>query len=103
MDRLWDEHGELNAARTQWLSRDELKELLRRGPVRFVVAAVGRPLQWIPVDECIAFWKADASMRLVDNPNSSFVLESSPNGMKYMASAWGPITGPTLIVLEVHH
>ena len=49
LDELWDERGMLPARRGRWLGADDIRALLRAGPVAFVVASewrlpAGRPL-----------------------------------------------------------
>jgi hypothetical protein len=41
--------------RKRHLTAADITSLLRVGQVRFVVADVGLPLCWIPVDECYDF------------------------------------------------
>jgi hypothetical protein len=43
---LWDDRGTVDASRSRHLAADELRELLRHGPLRFVVVEVGSPPRW---------------------------------------------------------
>lgn len=98
---LWDDAGPVAAAPARDLTADGIHELLRAGPVRFVVADVGRPLRWVPAAECFRFWKGEVQPRVTD-PGGAF-LEDFPGGYCYFAAEWGPIEGPPVVVLAVAH
>jgi hypothetical protein len=83
------------------LSTSDVRDLLRAGPVRFVVANVGDPLREVPVNECFRFWKDEVKPRVADCPRVP--LKEFPNGYCYFASEWGPVEGPPLVVLSVAH
>jgi hypothetical protein len=101
LDELWDETGPVSAAKVRDLVAEDIRDLLRAGPVRFVVANVGAPLWWVPVGECFRFWKAEVQSR-VAGPEGAF-LEDYPRGYCYFASEWGPVEGPPVVVLEAAH
>jgi hypothetical protein len=99
---LWTEDGELPGGRGRRLDRNELRELLRRGPVRFVVASIGEPLRWIPVAEQFEFWKTEVTIHLSESERVD--LEHCPNGLAYVASEWlCADSEPPMVLLEVHH
>ena len=99
---LWTDDGELSATRGRRLDREAISELLRRGPVRFVVANVGDPLQWVPPAERFEFWKADVGVHLSDA--AKIHLAEFPDGIAYVASEWLAVgTEAPIVLLEVHH
>lgn len=102
IERLWTVNGDLPAMRGRTLDREAVRELLRRGPVRFVVALVGQPLKWVPPAEQFDFWKRDGVRHLADAVE--FDLDEFPGGMAYVASEW-LVAGyeEPIILLEVHH
>src|SRR5437879_5957570 len=84
---LWRDDGELAASRGRLLSGDDVRDLLRHGPIQFVVAACAEPLRWVPVLECFDFWMEEVQTHLAD-PESQASLEEFPGGYCYFASEW---------------
>src|SRR5262245_52101336 len=102
IEQLWTDDGEMPDTRGSQLKREAVRELLRRGPVQFVVADIGERLRWIPPHECYAFWKAEVAAHLAET--ESFDLDDFPEGRVYVASEWFGSEGkPPLILLEMHH
>ena len=102
LQALWTDAGELLAKRGRLLDREGIRDLLRRGPVRFVVARVGHPLRWVPVEEQLEFWKRSVLGHLAEGER--FHLDDFPDGVAYVASEWlsGDHQEP-IVLLEVHH
>lgn len=65
---LWDEHGAvLTAQPTRKIGAEDVKQLLRDRPeLKFVVADVGSPLEWIDAAARFSFWKAELAPHLAD-------------------------------------
>lgn len=105
LPELWTERGPITAARRRALGRAEVKALVQSGSVQFVVADVGKPLQWVPAEERFVFWKADARDHLVENPHHPIDIDAYPEGYAYVASEWVPdaLGSSPIIVLERHH
>ncbi len=102
LEQLWDKDGDVGATRWRKLDREAIRDLLRRGPVHFVVADVGRQLRWIPESERFGFWKADGAVHLADGERID--LLAFPDGMAYAASEWTPSAdGVPIVLLEAHH
>ncbi|MDI3285767.1 hypothetical protein QHF83_20865 [Polyangium sp. 15x6] len=102
VEELWTDEGALPATRLRTLDREAIRELLRRGPVRFVVADVGHRLRWIPPAERFDFWKRDGNLHLAEA--DAMHPGDFPDGMAYRASEWTAPGGEApIIVLEVHH
>jgi hypothetical protein len=102
LTELWREDETVVARREGFLSPGEVRDLLRVGRVRFVVAEVGRPLRWISPADAFAFWRSDASRRLADP--TGFSLDEFPNAMAYLASRWEErASADPIVVLETHH
>lgn len=99
---LWTDDGELSATRGGSLDLEAVRERLSRGPVRFVVANVGQPLKWVPLDERFEFWKRDVIVHLSDS--DKFQLDEFADGTAYRASEWTEFADETpIILLEVAH
>ncbi len=102
---LWDEDGDLSITRKRDLGRKELVELLRKGPVQFVVANCGdRPL-WFNLDIAYRLWKNEVKPRLVE-PNEAatgFRLENFPGEYCYLATEWDPLKETPVVLLEMYH
>jgi hypothetical protein len=105
LDGLWDDHGPLAARRDRFLTGEELRILLQRGPLRFVVADPGLPLRWIPEPERYVFWKAEVRPRLVEHPERPIDVFSYPEGRAFVASEWVPEdpASPLIVLLECQH
>jgi hypothetical protein len=102
LQKLWNDSGEPSAARGRRLDRSAVRELLRRGPVLFVVADVGLRLWWVPLAERFTFWKRDVVVHLSDSER--FCLDDFPDGAVYVASEWNSAGNePPIVLLEVHH
>lgn len=101
LQELWDDSGPVAARRSRNLSATELRDLLRSGPVRFVVADVGFKPRWVPQSDCFAFWKNKVQPRLAD-PAQRVVLDEMPGDNCYFASEW-EAEGAPVVVLELCH
>jgi hypothetical protein len=99
---LWNAAGALAATRGASLTADDVRDRLRQGPVRFVVADVGCPLRWVNERDCYAFWKGEVATHLAD-PGRPISRDDYPGGYAYLASEWTPNDGSRLIVLEMYH
>ncbi len=102
LERLWTDEGELPATRGGALDREAIRNLLRQGPVQFVLAYGACPLRWIPLRDRFAFWKGDAAIHLAEA--DSFYLDDFPDGVAYRASEWTVPDGEApIVLLEAHH
>lgn len=101
--QLWTSEGPVDASRSRRIGPSEITDLLRRGPVRFVVADVGHSLHWISRDHCLAFWKSDGESRTVDPRAESWHLEDFPGESGFLASEWAEPCGTPIVVLEKYH
>jgi hypothetical protein len=104
LDELWTDRGALRATRVCELSAAEIADLLRWGPIRFVVANGGLPLDWIPVEQRYEFWKSQVKMRLVDPAAERFRLEDFPGEYCYAASEWkaDEVAEPIVLLSTFH-
>lgn len=102
LDELWNEQGTIEASKGRDLSREAIRDLLRLGPVQFIVADLGSPLRWFPEGACYDFWKTEVQGHLAD-PDSEFMLEDFPGEYCYLASEWTLAAGDIVVVLEMAH
>lgn len=105
LSRLWDEDGDLSITRGRDLGRRELVELLRNGPVQFVVAEIGERPFWINLDVAFRFWKDEVKPRLIEPSDAAkgFCLENYPEEFCYVATEWDPLDRFPVVLLEMHH
>ena len=103
VERLSDYGGGIETRRERLLSKEALRELLRRHPVEFVVADVGFPFKHIEVGKCYEFWKSEAEAHMVPDPASVFRLENFPGEYAYVASEWSGQMQTPIVLLEKHH
>lgn len=101
LTELFDERGPVEAARRRDLTANDIRDLLRAGPLRFVVANCGSRLVWVAESERFAFWKAEVRPHLTDASEAR--LDDFPGGYFYFASEWLPASGSPIVLLEMHH
>ncbi|HYO62055.1 MAG TPA: hypothetical protein VER08_00205 [Pyrinomonadaceae bacterium] len=102
LHELWNEQGSLTARKLREVDAADIKNLLKAGKVRFVVADVGDKLNWIPPGECYTFWKSEVSGRLAA-PSAPVHLEDFPGEYCYLASEWESGGGAPIVLLEKIH
>jgi hypothetical protein len=100
---LWNEAGDLDVSRRRNLSREQVREIMDGGNPTFVVADVGFPLTFIPIEECYAFWKAEVAPHLIDDPEAKIYLEHFTDEYGYLASEWIGDNKTQIILLEKYH
>lgn len=89
------------ARRVRALCTEDIRALLRAGPVVFLVANLGDPLRVIPAGERFEFWKSQAQARIVDT--ARFSLEDFPGELAYVATAWTDGDATPIVLLEAYH
>lgn len=102
LTELWDDSGPIALSRLRTVGRDDVADLLRSGPVRFVIANCGQRLTWVPVTECYRFWKEDVKAHLVEPGVVGLRLDTFPGGYCYIGTEWGGEQGP-VVLLETNH
>ena len=101
LTELWDEKGSVPCERIRHIDQNLIAELLRAGPVQFIVANSGAKLKWIPMRERFEFWKTVRPH--IADPSKPIYLNQFPNETAYTASQWRGSAGECLILLEAHH
>jgi len=101
LTELWDDGGPLAGERVRNLDLTDLVELLRSGPVQFLVADAGFKLRWIPTLERLEFWKTVRPQ--IAHPGKPIYRGQFPNETAYIASEWRGRIGECLILLEKYH
>ena len=99
---VWDSEGTVSCERMHFLSSEDIRSLLQRGRVRFVVANVGQPLNWISIDGCFEYWKSEGKPHLAAPNADRYSLDDSSGGYFYIASRWASAQEP-IVLLEMHH
>jgi hypothetical protein len=103
LDEVWSPDGPLPLRRGDDLDRSAVETMLRKDPVQFIVAEVGSPLEWIPLDDSRKFWRRDAAERLV-GPKETGRLDDFTESYFYRAQAWTDDGGEcVLVLLEKNH
>jgi hypothetical protein len=87
------------ALRVGDLNVEDLRNMLRQGAVRFVVADVGMPLVWIAESECFSFWKREVQPHLAAD---TAVLKEFPDEYCYFASQWQDGGLPIVLLSKAH-
>ena len=101
LEALW--RGEdAFGSRQRDLNVEDLSTLLRQGSVAFVIADVGKALEWIDPADCFRFWKTEVRPHI--STTAKIVLDQFPDEYCYVASDWGRSDGDLpIVVLERHH
>ena len=99
---LWTDEKELQARRIRNLDRENIRELMKQTPIVFVLADVGKKLNWINPDKCHQFWKEEVLEHLADNPDKIY-LDDFPGDYTYIASEWAIESKETIVLLEKAH
>jgi hypothetical protein len=101
LTELWDDNGTLSGKRIRNLAQTDLVELLRSGPVQFLVADAGLKLRWISTRQRFEFWKTVRPQ--IAHPEKPIYREQFPNETAYIASEWRGRAGECLVLLEQYH
>jgi len=102
LQELWNDHGVVRADMVREVSSSDIIELLRENRVRFVIAEIGRRLQWVSPTACYDFWKSEAKMHIAE-PNIKLYLEDFPDEYCYFASEWRADDGKPIVLLSKWH
>jgi hypothetical protein len=99
---LWDDLGPVQATRSSELTIEDIRSLLRQGPLRFVVANCGHRPRWVAEKDRFSFWKSEVQAHLAD-PDTPASLEDFPGEYSYFASLWAADAGTPIVQLEMQH
>ncbi|WP_309707320.1 hypothetical protein [Armatimonas sp.] len=103
LERLWHGTEFLETSRLRAVGADDIRNLLRLGPVQFVIANISDPLYWVPLEERYTFWKNELDPHLVPL-NNGVRPEDFPDAYCYFASEWSSTEGkPVILVCEKCH
>jgi hypothetical protein len=102
LSSLWDDAGPVPAIWKRDLSADDIRELLRSGTVRFVIANVGTPIHWIPECDCFKKWKEEILPHLANRDDDIHLIDYEDEYC-YLASEWVPEDGSPIVVLTCYH
>lgn len=102
VEELWAGQRLVSTIKVRDLNASDIADLLRSGVIRFVVADVGKPYEWIPTNERYDFWKDEVKAHLAV-PESKVYLEDFPDEYCYFASEWKSYNGETIILLSKSH
>lgn len=65
LEEVWGEDGfPISAEKLRSLQTQDVTNLLRVGPINFIVADIGMPLQWIDPTDCYQFWNKEIKAHL---------------------------------------
>jgi hypothetical protein len=98
---LWINNVEVSALRERYLDTTEIRELLKQMPLVFIIADVGKELQWIEKDKCFAFWKEEVEIH-VANDIHKIILDDFMDGYAFIASQWTSEEGLMVLLEKVH-
>jgi hypothetical protein len=101
-EELWADRRLMSTFKVRDLEASDVVDLLRSGVVRFVVADVGKPFEWVPINERYDFWKDEVKAHLAA-PTSKAALEDYPDEYCYFASEWKSYDGDMIILLSKAH
>jgi hypothetical protein len=99
---LWRENTLLEAKRVKYLNQKEVSEILKTGPIRFVIADVGDKLIWTDLDECFKIYKTEIKDFIIADIDKIY-LRTLKEGWGYIASLWADSSENSIILLEKVH
>ncbi len=102
LENIWTDQNEIQANRTSYLTSDEIKSLLKKSFVQFIVADIGHKLKWIDKDQGFNFWRTEVERHLANDINH-IVLNNFVDNYAYVASEWTGEHGTSIILLEKFH
>jgi len=102
LDQIWSGSRLISTIKIRDLGYKEIVELLRAGVVRFIVADVGLPLEWIADSKRYDFWKDELRSHLA-NPDERRSLDTFPDNYCYFASEWKSDDNTVIVLLEKSH
>lgn len=101
LEELWVGQRLISTIKIRDVGAAAIADHLRTGKVRFVVADIGRPLEWIPTSETFDFWKEELQPHLATSEGAK--LQDFPDNYCYFASEWRSYFGETIILLSKAH
>lgn len=86
--------------RNRQLTGENMKSILQKKPVQFLIADVGQKLKIIDASQYFTFWKAEVEKHLA---SKSARLEDYPDEYFYFASEWVAEGLNPVFLLEKYH
>ena len=102
LDCLWTEKQLLGAKRIKYLNQDEVSEILKNGPIVFVIANVGDKLIWTDLGESYKIYKTEIKDFIISDIDK-IDLDTLKYGFGYLASLWADPSENSIILLEKFH
>jgi hypothetical protein len=97
---LWDDKGDFGNCVRDEVDEEDIRSMLREGPLQFVEVNVGWPLRWIPQSDRFKFWKSlQKNLWVLEKP----YIEDYPESFYYCASEWTGRDDARIIVLFKWH
>lgn len=101
LSNLWNEQGELNAARIRYLGFDDFEQLAFHKHSALVVAELGMPLSWFDSTYLTANYMQLKTNIALDP--EGFYLNEYPDHFVWLASEWMLNEDQSIILLEKYH
>jgi hypothetical protein len=103
LTNLWNEYENHTAKRNRYLTANDILEIFKKyKSVKFVIADVGKKLDWKRDDNIFDFWKTNVKPHLSEDI-CNFHFDDFNDNYKYIASEWiGEVDTP-IILLEKYH
>jgi len=99
---LWNDSSEIQATRKHYLTKEQIRQILKETPVEFVVADAGLRLKWVKASQCYSFWKSEVQSHIADFVDLIDV-NTFPDNFVYVASEWQADDRIPIILLEKIH
>jgi hypothetical protein len=104
---LWTDRGPLAVTRIRSLAMSDLAVALHAGPLlgpaRFVIADIGKPLQWLDSFQKLAFLHDEATGRIVDPSAADVRLADFPGEYCFAVSEWRDDSSAPIYLFERYH
>ena|SRR5579871_2781450 len=90
LDTLWDETGrDIPARKVRPVTREDIRELLRVRPLRFVLANCGHQLRWDDAEERFAFWKSNVQAHLAEETRPPWTTIQTGTSIPHLSGISG--------------
>lgn len=102
LTNLWADNEDIFAQRGIYLTKANIREILRKYKVIFVIANVGDKLKWLSYSESFDFWKTELEPH-VANDVDRIEIDNFSGNYCYVASEWETGAETRIILLEKYH
>jgi len=99
---IWLESELIDVKRGKYLGENDISELLKEGPIQFIIANVGDKLIWEPIENCYKIYKTNIKDHIISEVDN-IDLSIFKDNFGYLASLWAGKSNTQIVLLEKIH